>query len=1363
MTASGDGGRCGLECGTSGAGRRRIQRCEEGDGGWSAMEMECGVSGAGGWSAARRELSDERDGIWAKTASGAGRRGAMGDGQRLRWEMECDGDGVRRVGSWGMECGTSGAERRARWEMGKDCDGRWSAMEMECGASGAGRRGAMGDGSCAAVQTARSDFPHANRDPLLPRFFETTEHPNNPGRTTWVGSVDPVVFVENSKAYGKMGYPTSIDPKVLFKDGYIEVPPGITVMVENVRSPRDRKLDIVKLVVQGGDENRRLYPDIVAEMENVRDDVLGPKDLRNANSDDGTDFERTDGRAIKNGQGGRSYSTSLTTELQKKLTHPAANVRTEEGQEGTLDVGQTRMKWMTSVAIMLSSKVLEQRLYPDWLRVHNEHADVVNLPPVGGDINRGYFTHTQINIAAPAKYNANSTLSSDLKTAGSAHDDGADDPFSLSAMTSIGDLGDLHPGHFHFPELGLYVRLDYMTTVLFSGRHIHGSTPPQPLDPNFNITLDLIRLTVICYLKLLASNRSMDGSLAVCPSLLPQGSSFEVNLAPHFHDDHELAVRGPYLSFAREGEAVMPFVLLVTFIIREILATVVSLLRCMERSVPMRVDTSAFLRAFSYQDREGEWHPVPSWDNAPGVSQVTDAFRKQVTDEYQEWIKRCSVVIPKVVNSDSCKTYRIDPPKIEELPDEVPVDLSDEIPDSEDEATSLPDVEHSRSAHNGHSNSSTPVPPRQTRRAHRVIHDDQDVEESESEGEEDEDHDELGMRYQEGFGGVPPKTITLSEDDLEPIPSVLNKWPVFDLAARRDATPKSSKRGVRFASSLRSITIPTIPPNLDMQPSVAHIVRGSRQSLLSLSRVVTSEGSLDLLLDLRTSFQALETACTASENTRAVLSLCQSSIMLGHWQMWRHLQFVVAQEVSECFRHQDNQLACNCWVKSLVTFVWGLVVGPKRKADVSFGDVFPRSTRRSRQDGPSFYSAIVSMKSTRDAGDTRGRVLDLSLTILAKWLGLQPPDVGKNAHLVNLWDIRGGLVQVLVSMRRPGLFLLDEVFKLFDSPVPYVFSKAAHVNGNVLPSIIQERLLFTEERSTAMDKLAKALQTHAPDAYRCAMAAFPFPAALMPDVPVLPGRTLFLRTAADYLRRSRKLRNPRVAAKSKDPLITWMGKKNDQRNPNREGAPSRRVFKSDDTITEEFVRSKGGFFSVTSFRAITYSSNYLLEGNGRVRFDDLKSWKAATGGVQANDLCNKNAYGPAMGGRSPKYASEYWRKSSTWVTFLKDHPNPTFQETLDHINKQDLSQVGPLTAMLMAEDLVYAGVVQFPSDEEFANIALGMKKGASWALDAFNALPDYQGYVTAANAEAFVTLYHDLKALLLSTGDEDLLPDIFSF
>ncbi len=179
-----------------------------------------------------------------------------------------------------------------------------------------------------------------NCDPALPRFFITHDHPRNLGHLSWVGSVDPVELAHLSKAgtFKNMGYPTSILDNDLFQAGLIKIPDEVTIFVENVRGTRLCEDDVVKVIAAGAQANRTMFPEDVAKLKQVRDRILGPKEERDAAAGDkGTAFERMPKRAKRNGQHGRCYSTALTTEAAKQLTHPAESVRTLRGEEGHLD------------------------------------------------------------------------------------------------------------------------------------------------------------------------------------------------------------------------------------------------------------------------------------------------------------------------------------------------------------------------------------------------------------------------------------------------------------------------------------------------------------------------------------------------------------------------------------------------------------------------------------------------------------------------------------------------------------------------------------------------------------------------------------------------------------------------------------------------------------------------------------------------------------------------------------------------------------------------------------------------------------------------------------------------------------------
>ncbi len=181
---------------------------------------------------------------------------------------------------------------------------------------------------------------------------------------------------------------------------------------------------------------------------------------------------------------------------------------------------------------MLSSKNLKQCAPLSWIAALRAQADILNIPQISSsDKDVGFLLHSRpTQHRGSAKFKANSTLTGDLKAAGGAHEDATDDPFSLSVLTALGDLGEMHPGHMNLVELGLYRRLEYMSTLFFSGRHIHGSTPPQPLEEDFIILQSFFRIAGICYLKIVTIDCLRRGALTICSSPLPRTFGLESDL-----------------------------------------------------------------------------------------------------------------------------------------------------------------------------------------------------------------------------------------------------------------------------------------------------------------------------------------------------------------------------------------------------------------------------------------------------------------------------------------------------------------------------------------------------------------------------------------------------------------------------------------------------------------------------------------------------------------------------------------------------------------------------------------------------------------------------------------------------------------
>lgn len=278
---------------------------------------------------------------------------------------------------------------------------------------------------------------------------------------------------------------------------------------------------------------------------------------------------------------------------------------------------------------------------------------------MGSDNNEGFFTHVQLNIAAPAKFNSGATLSSDLGGAGVAHGDDGDDPHSLSALMALGDLGSMHPGNMHLVEFGLYKRLDYLTLFMFSGRHIHGATPPQPLTPDFIMQKFFTRLLTICYPKLLAMDRFNLGAYTI--SAWPF-----VDFQEYFEHDlriYESALMpNSHLNFAHDGGAAMQRPSLVSFIVRELLHLVLRIVAQVSPSLPIRMDPLSFLRSFSFQGEDGSWVQVGDWLLAPGISPAVDTERERIKDLLIVRTRASSLTIPKIVAG--FKEYLDAPPPI---------------------------------------------------------------------------------------------------------------------------------------------------------------------------------------------------------------------------------------------------------------------------------------------------------------------------------------------------------------------------------------------------------------------------------------------------------------------------------------------------------------------------------------------------------------------------------------------------------------------------------------------------------------------------------------------------------------------------
>ncbi len=553
--------------------------------------------------------------------------------------------------------------------------------------------------------------------------------------------------------------------------------------------------------------------------------------------------------------------------------------------------------------------------------------------------------------------------------------------------------------------------------------------------------------------------------------------------------------------------------------------------------------------------------------------------------------------------------------------------------------------------------------------------------------------------------------------------------------------------------------IPNVPTSLSARSSgINKVNQASKNTFSSLTDSLEPDAAhtaLTHLVEMRSYWSDLESTSSQVVDAKIILSFSHARIMLGHWLLWGHLHSTVAQSLHACYRHYQNNQRCSCWTRGLVLFVTGLYSSPKRFASVSFSRVFPNARL---PNSASLLPANVTTNSSDLDLNMRRRVVHVCLSVLAQWLGLQPSQERSKAKPpVDLWDIRGGMIHILASMRKPGLFLLEEVYKLFLTPVPYVFSKQVFINGRVLPSVIQECLLYTADKNDALSNSSAALEHCAPDIFHSVMSSQPMEA--LPSLPSLPGADVFVRTARNLICSASTLN-----AQSSNAQHKWILAKDDQRNPLRENAQSRSIFVQDPHITPDFLRTRAGLFSLIVFRAITFNSSFLFEQQ-LVAFDSLQEWKDAVEGLPEGDVCNMLAYGQAMGGRSSKKASSYWEKTSEWESWLQKNPEPSFEDMHSFIADCNFSQVGDLTCILATEDLYYGEVCSAPDLRLFAHDILKMKKGAYKALNAFNVLPNTDpNFATCdQNVDSFLNVFQALQNELELTDDEALVPDIIIF
>lgn len=200
---------------------------------------------------------------------------------------------------------------------------------------------------------------------------------------------------------------------------------------------------------------------------------------------------------------------------------------------------------------------------------------------------------------------------------GGPHIDQNDFVAGFSCATCLSDLQEgpgREPGRLHFLGQGVWVRLEYMTQLFFSGLLRHGGTAPLVPDDQEIYPWET-RMMLISY----PSTPLMTGTAKLAYSAQPFSNHTsdlapEMTGAPTFNQDGKKW--SGYANYGQDGWITMEDVSLFNFMVRGALQKVHHDFRQLPPSLDIQIDSRKFLDAFSVVLDGKRVSPEP-WEKAP--------------------------------------------------------------------------------------------------------------------------------------------------------------------------------------------------------------------------------------------------------------------------------------------------------------------------------------------------------------------------------------------------------------------------------------------------------------------------------------------------------------------------------------------------------------------------------------------------------------------------------------------------------------------------------------------------------------------------------------------------------------------------
>ncbi|KAG6905847.1 hypothetical protein DXG01_000415 [Tephrocybe rancida] len=182
-------------------------------------------------------------------------------------------------------------------------------------------------------------------------------------------------------------------------------------------------------------------------------------------------------------------------------------------------------------------------------------------------------------------------------------------------------------------------------------------------------------------------------------------------------------------------------------------------------------------------------------------------------------------------------------------------------------------------------------------------------------------------------------------------------------------------------------------------------------------------------------------------------------------------------------------------------------------------------------------------------------------------------------------------------------------------------------------------------------------------------------------------------------------------------IINKVNSNQDRFSPFRDTAPTRTHIISNLYSDVAFLKTDDGFGSAVLHHAIFYGSPFAQTDSGIFTSSGERYWEtvikeARQGHSDSYFICN-NIYGHGSMHRTIKNIPTLWNAHLKWTKFQKQNPNYTFFQLYDFLRRgKTFNGVGDLTALLIAGDLAYAGLVDPPTPEAVGAIIHKIDWGA---------------------------------------------------